>query len=99
MTTTIGRTTARPTTEPRQTTHGPKGRPSVLGGAGHVVLFLWAIVVVVPLIWVFLASFKNTTEIFSSPWTLPAELRWENWGRAWTKARVGRFFFNSVIVV
>jgi N-acetylglucosamine transport system permease protein len=66
---------------------------------GHVALVLWAIVVIAPILWVFLASFKNTTEIFSSPWTLPAELRVENWGRAWTKAHVGRYFFNSVIVV
>ncbi len=66
---------------------------------GHVALVLWAIVVIAPILWTFLASFKNTAEIFSSPWTLPAELRVENWARAWTKARVGRYFLNSVIVV
>ncbi|RKR86781.1 carbohydrate ABC transporter membrane protein 2 (CUT1 family) [Micromonospora pisi] len=76
-----------------------RGEVSLLGGMGHLALFFWAVIVVVPIIWVFLASFKNTTEIFSSPWTLPAELRWENWGRAWTTARVGRYFLNSVIVV
>jgi N-acetylglucosamine transport system permease protein len=82
-----------------RTRRARRNRPSVLGGLGHVVLVLWAIAVVVPLLWVFLASFKSTAEIFSSPWTLPAELRWENWGRAWTRARVGRYFFNSVFVV
>lgn len=56
-------------------------------------------IVIVPILWTFLAAFKNTSEIFSSPWTLPAELRWENFGRAWTKAHVGRYFLNSVIVV
>ena len=66
---------------------------------GQVALVIWAIVVVVPILWTFLASFKDTTEIFSSPWTLPAHLRWENWGRAWTKAHIGRYFLNSVIVV
>jgi N-acetylglucosamine transport system permease protein len=64
-----------------------------------VALVLWAIVVIAPILWTFLASFKNTTEIFSSPWTLPADLRVENWARAWSKARVGRYFFNSVFVV
>src|SRR5262249_9781662 len=63
---------------------------------GHGALGLGAIA---PILWTFLASFKNTAEIFSSPWTLPAELRVENWARAWTKARVGRYFLNSVIVV
>src|SRR3954451_3038642 len=66
---------------------------------GQVALILWAIIVIVPILWTFLASFKNTAEIFSSPWTLPAELRWENWARAWTKARVGRYFLNSVLGV
>ncbi len=44
-------------------------------------------------------SFKNNTEIFSSPWTLPGAFRIENWSRAWTKAHIGRYFLNSVIVV
>jgi N-acetylglucosamine transport system permease protein len=66
---------------------------------GSVALVIWAILVVIPILWVFLASFKNTTEIFSSPWSLPAHLRFENWGRAWTKAHVGRYFLNSVLVV
>src|SRR5689334_20555787 len=66
---------------------------------GQVALVIWTIIVVVPILWTFLASFKDTTEIFSSPWTLPGHLRWENWGRAWTKAHIGRYFINSVFVV
>jgi N-acetylglucosamine transport system permease protein len=71
----------------------------MFSGLGHIALMVWAIIVIVPILWTFLASFKNTAEIFSSPWTLPAELRVENWSRAWTKAHVGRYFLNSVIVV
>jgi N-acetylglucosamine transport system permease protein len=78
---------------------GIKSEVRLLSRLGHVALVVWAVIVIVPILWTFLASFKNTTEIFSSPWTLPAELRWENWSRAWTQARVGRFFVNSVIVV
>ncbi len=66
---------------------------------GQIALIIWAIIVVVPILWTFLASFKNTTEIFSNPWTLPDHLRWENWARAWGKAHVGRYFLNSVLVV
>jgi N-acetylglucosamine transport system permease protein len=66
---------------------------------GQIALVIWAIIVVVPILWTFLASFKDTTEIFSSPWTLPGHLRWENWSRAWTKAHIGRYFINSVLVV
>ncbi|MEO3818705.1 carbohydrate ABC transporter permease [Plantactinospora sp. B24E8] len=78
---------------------GLKSEVRLLSGLGHIALAVWAVLVIVPILWTFLASFKNTAEIFSSPWTMPAELRWENWARAWTEARVGRYFVNSVIVV
>ncbi|WP_327034813.1 carbohydrate ABC transporter permease [Micromonospora ureilytica] len=78
---------------------GPRSEVKLFSGLGHVALAVWAVIVIVPILWTFLAAFKNTSEIFSSPWTLPAELRWENFGRAWTKAHVGRYFLNSVIVV
>ncbi|MEU5902792.1 carbohydrate ABC transporter permease [Micromonospora sp. NPDC047527] len=78
---------------------GPRSEVRFLAGMGHIALAVWAVIVIVPILWTFLAAFKNTSEIFSSPWTLPAELRWENFGRAWTKANVGRYFLNSVIVV
>jgi len=78
---------------------GPRSEIRLLAGMGHIALAVWAVIVIVPILWTFLAAFKNTSEIFSSPWTLPAELRWENFGRAWTKANVGRYFLNSVIVV
>ncbi len=104
MTTTIGRETpgqrsdkpgARAVTQPAR----PRKQLNIAGGIGHIFLVVWALLILLPLAWVFLASFKNTTEIFAAPWTLPAELRWENWGRAWTKAHVGRYVLNSVLVV
>ncbi|MET8088068.1 carbohydrate ABC transporter permease [Micromonospora sp. NPDC005197] len=78
---------------------GPRSEVRLFAGLGHIALAVWAVIVIVPILWTFLAAFKNTSEIFSSPWTLPAELRWENFGRAWTKAHVGRYFLNSVLVV
>ncbi|MEV6929965.1 carbohydrate ABC transporter permease [Dactylosporangium sp. NPDC051485] len=84
---------------PRAARPAPRRKFNLLGSIGHVLLAVWALLIIVPLIWVFLASFKNTTEIFSAPWTMPGELRWENWGRAWNKAHVGSYVLNSVIVV
>jgi N-acetylglucosamine transport system permease protein len=107
MTTNTQRTTS---TRPGGTVHLPQGhrRPAarsakadirLFSRLGQIALIVWAVIVIAPILWTFLASFKNTTEIFSSPWTLPAHLRVENWGRAWGKAHVGRYFVNSVIVV
>ncbi|MEU7977203.1 carbohydrate ABC transporter permease [Micromonospora sp. NPDC049081] len=104
---------AAQTTLPPAAADTPPGRPAtrtrkgrgehhevrLFSGLGQLALAVWAVIVIVPILWTFLAAFKNTGEIFSSPWTLPAELRWENFGRAWTKAHVGRYFLNSVFVV
>jgi N-acetylglucosamine transport system permease protein len=79
--------------------HRERRQVFVFNGLGQVALIVWALMVIIPLIWVGLASFKNTTEIFSSPWTMPAHLRWGNYARAWTRARVGTYFLNSVFVV
>src|SRR5688572_7271448 len=70
-----------------------------LSGLGHVFLLFWAILVLAPLVWTFLASFKTNEEIFGPAWDLPSSLLWDNWVRAWNEANVGRYFLNSVIVV
>lgn len=33
----------------------------------HILLIIWAAIVVLPLLWTLLTSFKTTSEIFSSP--------------------------------
>ncbi len=71
----------------------------VTGALGQVVLMIWALFIIVPLIWVLLASFKTTNEIYSSPFTLPHHPSFAAFGRAWTKAHIGRYMFNSVVVV
>jgi N-acetylglucosamine transport system permease protein len=65
----------------------------------HLVLVSWAVVVTVPLLWAVLSSLKTDKEIFDSPWSLPSKLRFDNWARAWGEASIGRYFFNSAIVV
>jgi len=71
----------------------------ILSGLSHLALAFWAIIIIGPILWVFLSSFKSPEEIFSSPWTIPAELRWDNWVRAWNTARIGIYMRNSIIVV
>ncbi|MEV6305631.1 carbohydrate ABC transporter permease [Actinoplanes sp. NPDC051861] len=71
-------------------------RPAFLS---HLFLGLWALATTVPLVWAVLSSFKSDTEILTSPWSLPSELRWSNWARAWNEAHIGRYFLNSAVVV
>ncbi|MET9560759.1 MULTISPECIES: carbohydrate ABC transporter permease [Streptomyces] len=65
----------------------------------HGFLILWAIMVVMPLLWAVMTSFKTDKEIFSSPWALPDSLHFDNWSRAWTEANMSDYFLNTIIVV
>lgn len=71
----------------------------VVAGVSHTMLTLWSLLVLVPLGWTLLSSFKTTTEIFSAPLALPAEWKFENYINAWNTAGIGKYFFNTVIVV
>ena len=65
----------------------------------QTVLIGWAVTVIFPMIWMIYSSFKTDQELFFSPWAAPAELQWDNFARAWTKAHVGDYLLNTLIVV
>ncbi|MFE7356574.1 carbohydrate ABC transporter permease [Streptomyces sp. NPDC057543] len=75
------------------------GEGQVLNVFSHGVLIIWAILVVLPLLWAVMASFKTDDSILSTPWALPDKLHFENWSRAWTQAHMSDYFFNTVVVV
>ncbi|MFE9655699.1 carbohydrate ABC transporter permease [Micromonospora sp. NPDC006431] len=77
----------------------PRRERGVVKVASHGFLLVWGALTVLPLLWMFLSSFKSDGEILSDPWGLPGALRLENWTRAWTEAHIGRYFLNSAIVV
>jgi len=65
----------------------------------HAALILWSVIVCAPLLWVLMSSFKTTSQVLSSPFSLPTSLTFENYVSAWTTASIGNYFFNTVIVV
>jgi N-acetylglucosamine transport system permease protein len=65
----------------------------------HVILVIWSIVVLLPLLWALVSSFKTTNEILGSPFTLPKTLSFANYVSAWDTAGIGTSFFNTVVVV
>lgn len=54
-----------------------KKEGTVLNVFSHGVLVLWAFLVVMPLLWAVMTSFKDDNAIFSSPWSLPDKLQFE----------------------
>ncbi|MET8676890.1 carbohydrate ABC transporter permease [Streptomyces sp. NPDC004647] len=65
----------------------------------HGMLILWSFMVVLPLLWAVMTSFKTDRAIFTSPWSLPTSLEFGNWSRAWTQAHMSDYFLNTVLVV
>ncbi|MEU1243317.1 carbohydrate ABC transporter permease [Micromonospora parva] len=65
----------------------------------HGFLLVWGLLTVLPLLWMFISSFKTNGEILADPWSLPGALHLDNWARAWTGAHIGRYFLNSMVVV
>ncbi|ROT29312.1 carbohydrate ABC transporter permease [Micromonospora sp. HM5-17] len=87
-------------TDPRRKgDRAPRRELGLLNAFSHAFLVLWALLTTLPLLWVVIGSFKSDAEILSDPWGLPGALRFENWARAWTEARIGQYFFNSAVVV
>jgi len=64
----------------------------------YLALFLLAISIIVPVAWVFMASVKENSEFYGNPWTLPQGLYFQNFADAFTKASMGSYMMNSVIV-
>ena len=62
----------------------------------YLVLILITVVTLLPLVWMFSASFKLDSEIFSVPiqW-IPKTFHFENYVRIWQKIPFGLFTFNS----
>lgn len=55
------------------------------------------ILIGLPLLWVLVASLKPSLSVISDPWGFPMPPRWENYGEAWTEARISTGFLNSLI--
>lgn len=64
----------------------------------RILLLVYAVIVIYPLIWSILMSLKPNKEFFDNIWGLPNKWAFENYARAWTTAKVGNYFINSVFL-
>lgn len=63
----------------------------------HFFLILYAILIIAPIIWMVISSFKDNISFLTDPWGLPQVWHFENYVKAWNKG-VQKFFLNSVFV-
>lgn len=64
----------------------------------YFVLIVLAVSVAVPVLWVFMASLKQSSEFYQIPWKIPDGLYLQNFADAWKGAKMGAYFLNSLIV-
>src|SRR5437870_80870 len=64
-----------------------------------VLIGLFLVIVIYPLLWMLLSSFKTNAEFSLEPfWALPSALNWQNYADAWNSG-MSTYFLNSVLVV
>lgn len=65
----------------------------------YVALVFLAVIIFVPVAWVFIASLKQDSEFYGkSPWALPEGFHFQNFIDAFGKANMGDYMLNSFMV-
>lgn len=68
-------------------------------GAVRLILWIYAIIVIFPMVWCIMSSLKTTKEFYADVWALPKTLYFENFRTAWQTANIGINVVNSVVIV
>ncbi|HEX2145308.1 MAG TPA: carbohydrate ABC transporter permease [Glycomyces sp.] len=77
----------------------PRPEGNALNFFSHGFLWLWAVMVIVPVVWIVVTSFKTTREIASDPLGLPEAVQWANYANAWSDGNIGGYFLNTMQVM
>lgn len=63
------------------------------------LLFALALIILLPLVWVFVQSVKPKSDFFgATAWAMPSRVALENFSNAWVTAHMGQYFFNTILV-
>lgn len=66
-------------------------------GLVHLLLIVYALIIILPIVWMIISSFKDNISFLTDPWGLPDVWHFENYLKAWDKG-VQQFLLNSVFV-
>lgn len=65
----------------------------------YLVLIAWSLFTGFTIVWIAMASLKTNRQVFREVWSLPSELHFENYDKAWSQIRLGDYFLNSCLIV
>lgn len=97
MTTTVSPDPVTVVTKPRRKPRLPRiaGLPKFLS---NLVLIIIALMIIVPVLWVVMASVKTKGEFYGSPWAMPEGFHFQNFIDAFVDANMGPYLLNSLFV-
>ena len=70
---------------------------SISGLLMFLFCIVLSIIIIYPLLWIIMSSFKDYMSIYQDVWGLPEEWHFDNYVRAWTRG-ISQYFVNSIIV-
>lgn len=92
-------------THPAAVAMGPRRRRTsvrrtklIFGLFRGIFLSLVSLIVIVPIAYMVLASFKTVPEFFGNPYGLPGTWAWDNYTRAWQDAHISVTLPNTIVV-
>jgi raffinose/stachyose/melibiose transport system permease protein len=72
--------------------------PRLKTTALHLILLITGLVNIVPLLWMVINSFKSEEDFSVNPLGLPKQWNLVNYSQAWEVAKLGTYFWNSILV-
>ncbi|MDF9277622.1 carbohydrate ABC transporter permease [Arthrobacter sp. EH-1B-1] len=77
-----------------------RGRAFLRSIPSRIAIAVLLVIVVYPMVWLLLGSFKTNREFAENPvWALPETFSFANYADAWTTGNIGLYAMNSVIAV
>ena len=73
-------------------------KPGFLGWVSRGLVWVYALILAVPLYYILISAFKTNNEIFNSPAALPTSLDFANFGTAYSAASLGQALWNSAYI-
>lgn len=64
----------------------------------RILLFIWSVLIVFPLLWAVITSFKSQKDYMAGAFTWPTEFFISNYMTAWKEAEFSRYFLNSIVL-
>ena len=90
----------RPSAPVRFTPRQERRRRFLRSVPSKIILAVLLVVVLYPMVWLLLGSFKTNNEFLENPvWALPETLSLDNYVEAWTTGNIAQYVTNSVIAV